>query len=70
MKKVYHKPSIKKVDYKYDEQLTAASYPYNQWQDPMLTDYCTWGDGSCNLIFNVPLTRGINNCSNQGPKRN
>ena len=67
MKKAYLKPSAKKVDYSFDDQIMAASYPIKEWHDPMYTNKCTWGDSSCNWIFNVPKTRSmIDNCGKQG----
>lgn len=66
MKRAYQKPCIRKVDYNFQEQVTAASYPISDYAAPLRPDRCTWGDGECNVIFNVPLARGINNCSHQG----
>jgi len=65
MKKTYQKPSVKKVDYNFQEQVIATSYPLKQYADPWGTDYCTHREDDCNSIFNTPKTRGIDNCKVQ-----
>ena len=66
MKKEYCKPVAKKIDYSFDEQIAAASYPINNYADPWLTNkVCTYGDGSCSLVYNV-MARGLNDCQVQG----
>lgn len=66
MKRIYLKPVAKRIDYHYQEQVMAASYPISDFAAPLRPDRCTWGDGSCNVMFNVPQSRGINNCAHQG----
>ena len=68
MKKVYYAPIAKKIDYAFEEQVAAQSYPINNYADPWLTEkVCTWGDGSCSVIYNVPSkARGLNDCQYPG----
>lgn len=64
MKKMYQKPSVKKVDYNFQEQIVATSYDIENYADPWKTGYCTWGDGVCSVVFNLSKkSRGIDNCS-------
>ena len=65
MKKVYNTPKANKVDYSFEEQLSAESYPISGYADPWRHRVCTWGDGVCSDIYNV-MARGINNCEKQG----
>lgn len=67
MKKKYSRPMARKVDYVFQEQIAASSYPLNNYADPWNGDACTWGNGECSLIYNVATTsRGLNDCLNQG----
>jgi len=67
MKKEYCKPIAKKVDYSFEEQIAASSYPLMNYADPWHTNkVCTWGDGSCSVIYNQPVARGLNDCFVQG----
>lgn len=64
MKKAYHAPMAKKIDYEFDDQVAAASYPINNYADPWLGGVCTWGDGNCSMIYYEPTkARGLNDCS-------
>jgi len=65
MKREYRTPKAKKVDYAFKEQISAASYPINQYADPWRGGVCTWDNGTCSWIFNTQ-TRGLNNCDRQG----
>lgn len=68
MKRAYHKPSVKKMDYNFKEQVMASSIPVQTKLDPWGTnEHCTWGEKQymCDLIFNVS-TRGLDNCTSQG----
>lgn len=67
MKKPYCSPTAKKVDYVFQEQIAASSYPLNNYADPWQGNVCTWGNGSCSLIYNVATNaKGLNDCLNQG----
>lgn len=67
MKKPYRSPTAKKVDYAFQEQVAASSYPLNNYADPWHSDYCTWSGGDCSIIFNVATNaRGLDDCLNQG----
>ena len=67
MKRNYVTPIANKVVFSYHEHVAAASYPLNTYADPWHADKCTWGDGTCSLVFNVSTTaRGLNDCANQG----
>lgn len=63
MKKMYQKPSVKKVDYNFQEQVIAASVPIKTLSDPWGTDYCTHRESDCSKIFYTPKTLGINDCA-------
>lgn len=65
MKRTYRTPTARKVDYVFQEQVTAVSYPISNYADPWRADKCTWGDGSCSIVFNVKA-RGLDDCSYQG----
>ena len=66
MKRAYHKPSVKKIDYDFTEQVMASSIPEQKKLDPWLTnEHCTWGTNDCSVIFNV-ATRGLDNCLHPG----
>lgn len=63
MKKPYRKPIAKKVDYAFEEQIAAASYPISNYADPWNGNVCTYGDGQCSLVYNTPTkARGLDNC--------
>ena len=65
MKKMYITPMAKKVMFSYQDQVTAASYPTAPNADPWEADKCTWGDGSCSVVFN-PKAKGLDDCMVQG----
>lgn len=66
MKKTYRKPLAKKIDYDFQEQITATSIPEQTKLDPWLTqEHCTWGTSDCSVIFNV-MARGLNDCLHPG----
>ena len=67
MKKNYHKPIVKKVDYVFSEQITASSLPVQNYIDAWHTGkVCTWGEAACSIIYNKPKARGLDDCYNQG----
>lgn len=68
MKKVYRAPIAKKIDYAFEDQVTATSYPINNYADPWHTNkVCTWGDGTCSVIYNVAkMARGLDDCQVPG----
>lgn len=67
MKKVYRKPIVQKVDYTFQDQVTAQSYGVNLYADPWDKKVCTWGGSDCSIVFNAPSkARGWNDCSHQG----
>lgn len=61
MKKAYCTPKAQKVNYTFQEQMTAESYPINNYADPWHGGVCTWGDGSCSAIF-YTKTRSLTDC--------
>lgn len=65
VKKAYRAPVAKKIDYAYQEQVVAESYPLHNYADPWRGSVCTWGDGSCSVIYNL-MARGLNDCQVQG----
>lgn len=69
MKKTYHAPVAKKIDYAFDEQITAQSVPINDHTDWYHTEkVCTWGQSHymCNIIYNTPKTKSLDQCMAQG----
>lgn len=68
MKRAYQKPCIRKVDYNFQEQVTATSNPIGtKVQASPDLELCTHGNGDCFAVYNLSsLTRGINNCLIQG----
>lgn len=68
MKRTYHTPVVKMVDYAFQEHVTAEySFPVAGWADPGIIDVCTHNDGVCYKIYNVPTkARGLNSCADQG----
>lgn len=67
MKKTYRSPIAKKIDYTYEENVVAKSYPISNYADPWEGGRCTYGDGSCSVMFNVPKkARGWDDCIYQG----
>lgn len=68
MKKKYHVPMAKKIDYALEEHVSAESYPVNNYADPWHTNkVCTYGDGSCSLVYHTPkMARGLYDCFVQG----
>ena len=65
MKKAYSTPKAHKVDYSFDEQLVAQSWPLMGYADPWRGGVCTHGDGECSSIFNVKA-KGLNDCITPG----
>ena len=65
MKKQYCAPKAKKIDYSFNEQVAAASYPINNYADPWRGGVCTWDDGGCSWVFNQ-MARGLDDCEKQG----
>lgn len=67
MKKSYVAPSAKKVEFVYENHVTAAASNVNVYGDPWVIQKCTWTPiiDDCSVIYNV-MARGINNCSYQG----
>ena len=67
MKKTYHAPIAKKIDYSYQEQVVAQSLPIQYFVDAWQTGkVCTWGGAECSVIYNQPKARGLNDCEYQG----
>ena len=70
MKKTYHAPVAKKIDYAFDEQIIAASVPirgYADWFDTGIV--CTYEVETymCNKMYNTPKARAtLDDCSMQG----
>lgn len=57
----------RKVDYAFTEQIAASSYPLNNYADPWNGQVCTWGNGSCSVIYNVATSaRGLDDCQIPG----
>ena len=66
MKRKYAKPFVQKIEYAYEEQVVARSYPLRDYADPWNGGKCTWGGSSCSIIYNTPKARGWDDCENQG----
>ena len=45
MKREYVKPSVKFIDYSYDEQVVAESATYSGYGDGYQMNFCTWQSG-------------------------
>ena len=65
MKKEYTTPKAYKVDYSFDEQLTAQSWPLSGYADPWKGRVCTHDDSTCSVMYNTK-TKGLNDCQVQG----
>lgn len=69
MKRMYKEPYAKKVNFEYDDQVVATSvYPDAPQGDPYVINNCTWHrtNSTCNIMFNTPKARGIDNCMMDG----
>jgi len=57
MKREYRKPSVKFIDYAYDEQVVAESATFNGSGDGYQLNYCTWESGlwadPCNNVLSA-----------------
>ncbi len=62
MKKAYNTPKATKVDYSFQEQLVAQSWPTSDYADPWRGSVCTYNDGSCNIMFTTSKARGLYDC--------
>ncbi len=58
MKRTYHTPYAKKIDFDYDEQVTAASVPCNNYSQWSLENPYTCLDE----LKDIPVTRMYSNC--------
>lgn len=65
MKKAYSTPKAKMIDYSFEDQVIAQSYPISSFADPWKGRVCTWGDGGCSMIYNV-MARGLGDCDAPG----
>ncbi|MBR5547918.1 MAG: hypothetical protein IKU70_13200 [Clostridia bacterium] len=62
MKKMYQTPKAHKVDYSFQEQLVAQSWPIAGYADPWKHSVCTYDDGVCSKVY-LMNARGINDCT-------
>lgn len=73
MKRAYHTPTLKYIDYSYDEQVVAESSKIDGKGDGFQVHYCTWESASFSdpclaVLASNPADRPTSNsCQNFNP---